>query len=94
MALAGDDEDRADVILHAMPGWWERWAATEEARRFGPRPIAIDCSGNRQADAGDLVLAFVRGACAFLEKDGDCEDPAAVLMPARARSTKRGGKVS
>jgi replicative DNA helicase len=92
MALAGDDEDRAEAILHAMPGWWERWVVTEEARRFGPRPIAIDCSGNRQADAGDLVLAFVRGACAFLEKVGDDDDPAGVILPRSQPAKRRGGK--
>jgi hypothetical protein len=94
LALAGDDEDRAAAILRAMPGWWERWVATDEARRFGPRPIAIDCSGNRQADAGDLVLAFVRGACAFIEGGSDDsginDDPAAVSM--RPKPGRRGGR--
>ena len=69
-ALAGGDkaeESRVDEILSAMPGWWVSWARSDEARRFGPRPVVIDCSGNRQADAGDLVIAFIRGACAFVE---------------------------
>jgi replicative DNA helicase len=71
-ALAGGDkaeEARVDEIMNAMPGWWSAWARSDEARRLGPRPVAIDCSGNRQADAGDLVLGFVRGACAFVERD-------------------------
>lgn len=96
LALTGDDEGRADAILRAMPAWWERWAATDEARRFGPRPIAVDCSGNRQADAGDLVLGFVRGACAFVEGGGDesgiNDDPSAVIMrPRGARREKARG---
>lgn len=89
LALAGDDEGRADAILRAMPPWWERWTATDEARRFGPRPIAIDCSGNRQADAGDLVLGFVRGASAFVE-GGSNDDPATVTMRPKVARRERG----
>lgn len=93
LALAGDDQEQAEAILRAMPAWWEHWASSPEARRFGPRPIAIDCSGNRQGDARDLVLAFVRGACAFIEQgDGD-EDESGVSLgnrsrPARSRRDK------
>lgn len=89
LALAGDDEGRADAILRAMPPWWERWTATDEARRFGPRPIAIDCSGNRQADAGDLVLGFARGACVFVE-GGSNDDSATVSMRPKVARRERG----
>jgi hypothetical protein len=74
VALAGSEGGKegkpdAAAILSAMPPWWERWASSEDSMRFGPRPVAIDCTGNRQGDASDLLLAFVRGACAFVEKD-------------------------
>jgi hypothetical protein len=103
-AEGGSEEEqdaRATKILGRMPPWWQRWAGSEEALRFGPRPIAIDCSGNRQADASDLVLAFVRGACAFIEGEGE-EDSAAVAVepvstgdagqPRRKRARGNGAK--
>lgn len=86
MALAGDDQEQTEAILRAMPAWWEHWASSPDARRFGPRPIAIDCSGNRQGDARDLVLAFVRGACAFVEQSGG--DEPGVSLTNRARPAK------
>jgi hypothetical protein len=73
-ALAGlegrkEGQPDAEAILRTMPAWWIRWAGSEEALRFGPRPIALNCTGNRQGDTSDLFLAFVRGACAFMEGD-------------------------